>query len=132
MTQQIINVGDDPNDGTGDDLRTAFGKVNSNFTEVYTAGPVGSNVQISGNTISTTVSNANLVLEPNGTGRVVVKNNLIPDTNLTRYLGESDNRWRGGYFGTAGINSTGDITTSGNVTARNINYTGKFHWQSVW
>ena len=125
MTQQIINIGTDPNDGTGDDLRTAFGKVNSNFTEVYTAGPVGSNIQISGNVISTTATNANLVLQPNGTGKIVAKNDILPDETNFRYVGNNNNRWRGIYAGTGGINSTGDIVTTGNVTARNINYTGE-------
>ena len=37
MTQQIINIGSIPNDGTGDPARTAFTKVNSNFTELYAA-----------------------------------------------------------------------------------------------
>ena len=33
--QQTINIGTTPSDGTGDTLRTAFGKVNTNFTELY-------------------------------------------------------------------------------------------------
>jgi hypothetical protein len=37
MSQQTINIGSAPNDGTGDPLRTAFTKCNSNFTELYTA-----------------------------------------------------------------------------------------------
>ena len=37
MTKLVINIGALQNDGTGDPLRTAFTKVNSNFTEVYTA-----------------------------------------------------------------------------------------------
>lgn len=37
MTIQQIKLGAYANDGTGDDLRTAFQKVNSNFTELYTA-----------------------------------------------------------------------------------------------
>lgn len=37
MTQQTINIGSAPNDGTGDPLRTSFTKCNSNFTELYTA-----------------------------------------------------------------------------------------------
>jgi hypothetical protein len=36
MTQQTINLGTYANDGTGDDLRTAFTKVNANFTDLYT------------------------------------------------------------------------------------------------
>lgn len=36
MAIQTINVGNIPNDGTGDDLREAFVKVNQNFTDVDT------------------------------------------------------------------------------------------------
>ena len=35
MAQQVINIGTSPNDGTGDQLRTAFDKCNDNFTELY-------------------------------------------------------------------------------------------------
>lgn len=35
MAQQTIGIGAAPNDGTGDPMRTAFTKVNSNFTELY-------------------------------------------------------------------------------------------------
>jgi hypothetical protein len=35
MAQQVIGIGTIPNDGTGDTARTAFGKVNSNFAELY-------------------------------------------------------------------------------------------------
>lgn len=35
MAKQTINVGTTPNDGTGDKLPVAFGKVNSNFSELY-------------------------------------------------------------------------------------------------
>jgi len=37
MSQQIINIGTLPNDGTGDPLRTAYGKINDNFDELYAA-----------------------------------------------------------------------------------------------
>ena len=50
MSQLIINVGLAPNDGTGDPLRTAFQKTNSNFTELYGAiQPSSGNVTITGN-----------------------------------------------------------------------------------
>ena len=35
MAKQTIGVGSSGNDGTGDDLRTAGGKINQNFTELY-------------------------------------------------------------------------------------------------
>ena len=44
MAKQVINIGTVANDGTGDPLRTAFDKVNDNFTELYSddAGDVDS------------------------------------------------------------------------------------------
>ena len=35
MAKQTINVGATPNDGSGDSLRSAFQKINANFTELY-------------------------------------------------------------------------------------------------
>jgi len=36
MAKEIINIGTTPNKGDGDPLRTAFSKINSNFSELYT------------------------------------------------------------------------------------------------
>lgn len=35
MTKQVINIGQSANDKSGDPLRTAFNKINQNFTELY-------------------------------------------------------------------------------------------------
>jgi hypothetical protein len=35
MAKQVIGIGSAANDGTGDPLRTAFDKINDNFTELY-------------------------------------------------------------------------------------------------
>ena len=35
MAKQTIGIGSSANDGTGDPLRTAFDKINDNFTELY-------------------------------------------------------------------------------------------------
>ena len=35
MAKQIINIGEEANDGTGDPIRSAMSKSNANFTEVY-------------------------------------------------------------------------------------------------
>ncbi len=35
MAREIINIGTNANDGTGDDLRLAMQKVNANFLELY-------------------------------------------------------------------------------------------------
>jgi hypothetical protein len=38
MTQQLINIGTSPNDGSGDPLRVAFAKINNNFTQLFATG----------------------------------------------------------------------------------------------
>jgi len=48
MAKQTINTGTTANDGTGDDLRDAFIKVNDNFTELYTG-----NVRLLGSNFTT-------------------------------------------------------------------------------
>jgi hypothetical protein len=37
-TQEIINIGTLPNDGEGDPLRVAFGKINNNFANLFPTG----------------------------------------------------------------------------------------------
>ena len=51
MSRQVINVGKALNDGTGDDLRDAFIKVNNNFEELFTGGIAGTNLVILNNSI---------------------------------------------------------------------------------
>ena len=86
-TRQIINVGTTADDGSGDYLRDALVKVNTNFENLWDRAAVNSNVDITGNTISTTVSNLNLILDPNGSGNLTVQsdatiNGVLTATNL--------------------------------------------------
>jgi hypothetical protein len=112
MAQEIINTGATANDGTGDPLRTAFIKTDSNFDQIWAAGPVGTNVQISGNTITTLQVNQDLVLAPNGVANVRLNNNTVPNANNIWYLGSTTNRWRGVYVGAAGLDVTGNISAA--------------------
>jgi hypothetical protein len=73
MSQQIINVGAQPNDGLGDPIRTAFEKTNENFTELY-------------------ANDANINLSN-------VSTNIIPSANLTYSLGNSTNWWSNAWIG---------------------------------
>lgn len=77
----------------GENLNTAFTKINENFANVWAAGPVASNIQITNNTISTVDTNGNLILNPNGTGHVVANGDLVPDTTRIRNLGSSSLYW---------------------------------------
>ena len=123
MAQEIINTGAAANDGTGDPLRTAFIKTDNNFDQIWAAGPVGTNVRISGNTITTLTVNTDLALSPNGAANVRLNNNTIPGANNTWYLGSATNRWRGAYIGSAGLSVDGNVTITGNLSAGNIQYT---------
>jgi len=80
MSRQIINVGATLNDGTGDDLRDAFIKVNNNFTELYAGGLSGSNITVRNNTISTFQNS--LILSSVGTLPVIFNaNNTVSISN---------------------------------------------------
>ena len=124
MAQQIINTGAVANDGTGDPLRTAFTETNNNFTEIYTAGPVDSNVRIVDNTILTINTNGNLVLAPNGTGVVQSNVNIVPNQANVRNLGSSTQRWSTVYAQyldvTNGSIYSGDLTVTGNLVANAV------------
>jgi len=82
MAQLTINVGNNANDGTGDDLRTAMQKVNTNFTELYTASPLTSSISIEDNEIRSNVSNANLKLTASGTGVIEFEGIQIRDNHI--------------------------------------------------
>ena len=82
MPRQAINTGSNANDGTGDTLRDAMIKVNDNFIELYNETAVDSKITITGNQIQTNVSNADIVLQPAGTGSVVFPAIKIDDNNI--------------------------------------------------
>ena len=109
MTQQIINLGTSANDGTGDNLRSAMDKTNDNFTELYGANSVSSNLAFSGQTISSYNTNGDIILGPNGTGTIRTAQDTIADTNNLRYIGNANIRHKGIYVGSAGIISDGPL-----------------------
>jgi len=145
MSQQIIDVGAAANDGTGESLRNAFTAVNSNFTEIYTAGPVGSNIAISGNVITNIALNGNIVLKPNGIGAIQANAAVLPSIDNVYDLGSAalrfDTVYAGYYYGNGAfltgisggsgngqaiVNGTSNVaitTANGNVTI-GINGTG--------
>lgn len=62
MSIEVINVGSAPNDGTGDPLRTAYQKCNSNFAELYSRSQTtvpGSAVGSNGDTAGMYASDEN-------------------------------------------------------------------------
>jgi len=96
MAKQTINIGTAANDGTGDPLRTAFDKINDNFTELYgaddeaanyviedTTPQLGGDLDVNGRRITSARSNEDIVLLPNGTGGVVASGIRMAGTTLS-------------------------------------------------
>ena len=82
MAQQTLNIGSNANDGTGDTLRVAMDKVNDNFNELYASPLFSGNLSFSGNEISATRSNDDIVFVPSGTGSVSFPAIKINDNNI--------------------------------------------------
>jgi len=94
MVKQVINVGANANDGTGDDLRTAMQKVNSNFTELFGATAeandlvedgtpqLGGNLDVQNYTITTSATNGTINIQPNGAGSVKLGSVNINGTTI--------------------------------------------------
>ena len=85
MARLTIDTGAVGNPATGDTLRTAMTKVNTNFEEVY---------QLVGDadtgTITTTITNGDLKLQANGTGIVEIDQLQINNTAITPITTNSD------------------------------------------
>lgn len=80
MAQQTINIGNLVNDGLGDDLRTAFQKVNSNFSDLYNSiDSTGENIGNTGEGIFAQKLNNKLQFKK-----------LVPGTKIN-LVGSTDN-----------------------------------------
>ncbi len=128
MAQQLINYGTSPNDGTGDPLRNAFIKTDDNFDSIWAAGPVGSNLTITNNSISST--SGNITIAASGVNYLLTSNNVWPTFNDTHRLGNTNFRYRGIYVGTEGINATGNVT-AGNLVGTVVGNSTGIHTGAV-
>jgi plastocyanin len=142
MTKSVINLGTAPNDRTGDTLRDAGTKVNSNFSELYTALGNGTTLGI-----AVTGATTGQVLKHNGTtfvpasdlntdavtsvntftGAVVLATDDIAEDGSPVNLWFTNARARSAVSATSGVaynSSTGVITlsaTSDNLTEGTTN-----------
>ena len=94
MAIQKINLGTAGNDGTGDAIRTAFQKVNDNFSELYgrstgltdivsdTTPQLGGSLDVNSKSIVST-SNGNILISPDGSGYVLLDRVKITDSAIT-------------------------------------------------
>lgn len=110
MAIQTINLGTYANDGTGDDLRTAFQKVNANFTELG-ASDVRGGVNLGSNYVTLATTGAN---SATGVVTLTFLEQLTPPFNI----GDSINV---AGIVPAGFNGTYNVTA---CTTTSVSYAG--------
>lgn len=122
MTIQTINIGNKVNDGLGDDLRTAFQKVNANFSDLNTQLTItASNTGLTGvglfkEKVGTElrfkklVSGTKMLLDE--TDEVIIVNNTAPDA-FTRFVTDSGEMLASTHkeIGLAGTSAPGSVTS---------------------
>jgi len=135
-TKRVINIGTNPDDGTGDLLRVAFDKINQNFDDVWTYTAVNSNLDITGDSINGTTD---VIINPaDGSAFKVTGDTIInPDGGNYNFTINGDLHNDVLYVqastGRVGIRNTspsvtfdvtGDAKVSGMTTANNLTVTG--------
>ncbi len=88
MTDAVVDIGDLPNDGTGDPLRVAFDKINQNFANVALLAPSGPNGSFQFNNAGYPLGTANLVYD-SANNIVNIGSDLVPTANATVEIGSS-------------------------------------------
>ena len=129
MAQQNINIGSAANDGTGDPLRTAFDKINDNFTEIYGATTeandiledstpqLGGDLDVNGRRITSARSNEDIILLPNSTGGVVASGIRLAGTTISSDDSSSININEGLILdGTASVSGAATLSSTLGVT----------------
>ena len=120
-----VNVGTSANDGTGDELRNAFIKVNSNFSNISTVGFNSGNILVSGNVQAvyfvgdgsqlTNISATNAYGNANVAAYLVAYNGIVTASNVF-VAGNVTSQW---FLGKANVSSiiTTDLGASGIIYA---------------
>ena len=98
MARKIIDTGTLGNPATGDSLRTAMTKINTNFEELYVGN--GADGQL-----TTSVTNGDISIQPNGTGTVEIDGISVNSDNITSLTTNSSVTITGN--GTAGVDIEG-------------------------
>jgi len=106
MARLNIDTGTEGNSATGDTLRTAMTKINTNFIDIY--GVVG---DPSNGLLTNSTTNGDIKVQPNGTGIVEIDQLQITDAAITPLITNSDL--------TLTANGTGDIVLGAVTIADN-------------
>jgi len=133
MSYEIINVGELPNDGTGDPVRVAFIKINNNFSlsqDTYDPRGVNGAIQFkqvvfdsNSNTFSNTFGASNNLSFNSTSNSLQVEGKITPLTNGNLDLGTSNNRIGNIYVNSSGM-QIGNIKISSTGNTLNFSVAG--------
>ena len=82
MTQQLIDIGVQGNDGTGDSIRESFRKVNENFNEIYSVFGLGGTIRFTDLGDAPTSYTANQVIMSDTTGTSLTARELVAGAGI--------------------------------------------------
>ena len=109
MSRLVIDTGTEGNSATGDTLRGAMVKINTNFEDLYTDLAATTS---SGGVVTTETTNGDVKIVPNGTGIVEIDRLSINNTTITSMDTNADI--------TLAPNGTGGVTVQGVFNAGEI------------
>lgn len=130
MSYEIINVGELPNDGTGDPVRVAFIKINNNFAEFNNAiDPLGSNgaiqfkkITTNGNVSVNSFSASNNFVFDATANTLILNGNISPLTASVMDIGSNIKPIGNIFISSSGL-KLGNVTISS--TANGITFSGE-------
>ena len=114
---QLINVGAVPNDGTGDDIRDAFIKINSNFSNIVAIGENVGNLKVAG--FANIAGNINLSGYLNVVGNVNYSSSNVTTFQTFSVIGTTDSTTptNGALVVAGGAGVVKNLHVGGTVTA---------------
>jgi len=135
MAQDIILVGNAPNDGLGDPVRTAFQKCNSNFAQLFATGGV-SGITNGTSNVNIPLANSNVTISVGGVDDVLVVQsggaNIAGFVNATGDLTVDSISASGNIYATSTIETAADLTAvtvvaTGNAVLGNATVSGSLN-----
>jgi hypothetical protein len=90
-TQQVINIGANPNDGTGDPLRIAFEKINNNFANLFQTFVNSTVAYTFGNTAGQVIFEANANTFTEGQFYIKSMNGGTEDSQTIQLYAQTNN-----------------------------------------
>lgn len=89
MTQQLLNLGSGPNTHTGDNLPTMGGKVNANFSDLYSGAAPASN----GGTLRSVVTGVLTLASNTATNTTLSVPNLTSSSTIMFQVPDGGDAW---------------------------------------